>query len=115
MVLIDYSATIMRYLSVSKHRSLSLLLSKVGHGIFYVRNDLSACCAHEGEIGTDEWAQVRTDPEELKHAFSHCRALGSSQGHRIYRPPHYRAGRPPTPDSALHSSPNGRVARTVVS
>ena len=40
------------------HRPLGILLSKA-HGIFNVRNDLSACCAHEaGETGLDESVQV---------------------------------------------------------
>ena len=42
------------------HRPLGLPKSKDGLGIFNVRNDLSACCVHEGETGTDEFAQMLT-------------------------------------------------------
>ena len=40
--------------------AVSLLLSKGDHGSFNVRSDFSACCAHEGETGTDECAKVLT-------------------------------------------------------
>ena len=52
----------MLYIScvVVRQRPVGLLLSKGGHEIFYVRNGLSACCAQEGEKGTDESAQVFT-------------------------------------------------------
>ena len=42
------------------HRPLGLLLSTGGHRIGNVRNDLSACCAHEDGTGTDESAEVST-------------------------------------------------------
>ena len=48
-------------------RRLGLLVwkkKKKRHGIFDVLNDLSACCAHEGETGTDVSAQALK--EELK-------------------------------------------------
>ena len=35
-------------------------LQNGGHGMFNVRNDLSACHAHEGETGADESAQALT-------------------------------------------------------
>ena len=66
------------------HRLLVLLLLKGGDGIFNVRNDLCACCAHEGETGTDESAQVLTQKnsktalhsvtsrEEYKTALHSC-------------------------------------------
>ena len=44
----------------SCHRPLELVLSKGGPGIFNVRIDLNACCAHEGDTGTDESPQVLT-------------------------------------------------------
>lgn len=42
------------------HRPLGLLLSKVVHGIFSMCSILNAFCAHEGETGIDELAQVWT-------------------------------------------------------
>ena len=48
---------------------LSFLLWKDGLGIFNVRNDLSACCVHEGETGTDEFAQMLTR-ENWKGSFT---------------------------------------------
>ena len=40
------------------HWPLGLLLLKGGHGIFKVRNCISAFCAHEGETGIDVSAVV---------------------------------------------------------
>ena len=36
------------------------LFSQGGHGIFNVRSDLIACCAHEGETRSDESARALT-------------------------------------------------------
>ena len=36
---------------------IGLLSSKGGHEFFDVCNDLGACCAHEGEAGTDDCMQ----------------------------------------------------------
>ena len=56
-----YSATYMRYLCVSMTRAVRRLLLSVGaRGIFNVRNDLSARCAHESETDTDEPTRVLT-------------------------------------------------------
>ena len=46
------------------------------HGIFNVRNDLSAY-AYESETGTDESAQS-IDSEELKNGLSPCRVQESN-------------------------------------
>ena len=45
------------------HRQLGLLLSKSEHGTFNVRNDLSACCVHGSETGTDDSASI--DSEQM--------------------------------------------------
>ena len=62
----NYSATIMRYCVLPYHWSLGFLLSTCGLGIFNVRNGFSACCAREGEMGTDDRVCTTVDPEELK-------------------------------------------------
>ena len=54
----DYSATAVRYLCVSKRPVLSLPVLTSRYEIFNVRNDFSACCAHEGV--TNESAQELT-------------------------------------------------------
>ena len=51
------------------HRPLSLLFSKSGQGIFNVRNDFSACCAHEGETTTEESA-TNVDGSTEKQSFT---------------------------------------------
>ena len=40
------------------HWLLGLLLSKIGHGIFNMYNDFSACCAHSDETSNNKSAQV---------------------------------------------------------
>ena len=62
----NYSATIMRYCVLPYHWSLGFLLSTCGLGFFNVRNGFSACCAREGEMGTDDRVCTTVDPEELK-------------------------------------------------
>ena len=58
---INYSAAITRYLCTSVPPAVwSSYRNWGGHGIFNARNDLSACCAHEGETGTDESAKMLT-------------------------------------------------------
>ena len=41
-------------------RATGFLLLKGGHGIFNVRNKIGVCCAHEGETGIGESAQLFT-------------------------------------------------------
>ena len=45
------------------HRQLGLFLSKSEHVMFNVRNDLSACCVHGRETGTDDSASI--DSEQM--------------------------------------------------
>ena len=55
------------------HKPLGLLLEKVEHGIFDVRLNLSACCAHEGETDTDGSVQMlnlKNDPSPCLHRES---------------------------------------------
>ena len=62
------------------HRPFGILLSMGGHGIFYVVNDFSTCCAHEDKTGTDDSAQVLTvkNPETvLDPASTGSRTRGS--------------------------------------
>ena len=57
----DSSATLCIICMIPCHREgQNLLLMKGGHGIFKVGHDLKAYCAHKGETGTDESAQVLT-------------------------------------------------------
>ena len=51
---------VLRYLFSSRWRIGRILLSKDGQGIFNMRNNLRAGCAHEGETGIDESAQALT-------------------------------------------------------
>ena len=72
-------STTSRYRAFPCHRPLGLLLSKGGHGIFNVRNDGSACCAHEGETGTDESVQVLTQKDRKGHpAATRSRTLATT-------------------------------------
>ena len=54
----DYSATTRHLLCASLLSGL--LVSKGVTEIFNVHNTLSACCAHEGKMGTEESTQVLT-------------------------------------------------------
>lgn len=44
-------------------------ISTGGHGFFAMCSDLSACFAHDGETGTDQFAQVLTRNTMLKKSF----------------------------------------------
>ena len=59
--------------------------SKDGRGMFDVRNDLSACCACEGETGTDKSVKLSTwrNPPQ-KSSPPPCCVRGSNLGHWIY-------------------------------
>ena len=54
------SASVTCYCVLPCHLQLGLPSSKREHGVFNVRNDHSACCAHESETDTEESAQVLT-------------------------------------------------------
>ena len=55
----DDSATVMRYSCVCMlSTARPSLTHEIGQGIFNVRNDFKACCAHEVETGGGELAQV---------------------------------------------------------
>ena len=64
----DYNASILCVVClIPRHQSLGFPLNrKVDNGIFNVRNDLNACCAHEVKTDTDESAhhnlQLRLPP-----------------------------------------------------